>query len=231
MAKHKQTKPSTHKPSGRNNPLPIDEHPLPKRGTNGTDTPKHDTPSKPSGNSNANPAHAPFDAHNTDILTRQKHGSGGLSPDPERAQHQLDALAQTKWKPGQSGNPSGRPNDFVKGIALRIAQLRANKILTDKEQIKLEKLGIASADITVLESLILDWATSKNPIKQQMYLERIAGKVPNINLNAQMSEELVTRFKSKLTDSELERIAGGEDAFQILLDKLPDADDDDVIDA
>ena len=135
-----------------------------------------------------------------------------------------------QFKPGQSGNPGGRTPDLVKGIALRIAQLQAGKILSDKEQEKLRKLNIDTADITVLESIIVDWATSTNPIKQQLYVERVAGKVPNLNINAEINQNIVERFKSKLTDAELERIAAGEDAMEILFDKLPDIEDDNVID-
>jgi len=144
-------------------------------------------------------------------------------------------LEEYKWKPGQTGNPKGRSPDLVKSIAKRIAQLKAGKILSPKELQKLKKLGIADADITVIESIIVDWATSTNPIKQQMYIERLAGKVPNININAEISTALVSRFRSKFTDAELERIASGEDALEVLVDKLPDADtisgDDEVVDA
>ena len=145
---------------------------------------------------------------------------------PAWKQRQLDAIKDYKFQPGKSGNPSGRAPDLVKGIALRIAQLQAGRILSEKEQEKLKRLNIDTADITVLESIIIDWATSSNPLKQQLYVERVAGRVPNINLNAEISQGLVTRFKSKLTDSELEAIAGGADAMDILFDKLPDVEED-----
>lgn len=137
-----------------------------------------------------------------------------------------EAAAPYKFKPGQSGNPSGRPPDLVKGIAMRMGQLKAGEILSEAEQEKLVRLGLDKADITVIETIILDWATSSNPIKQQMYIERIAGKVPNVNINAEVSAALVTRFRSKFTDAELERIAGGEEALEILLEKLPDVSND-----
>ena len=127
--------------------------------------------------------------------------------------------------PGQSANPSGRAPDVVKAIAKRIAQLKAGKILGEKELDKLRRLGLDHADITVIESIILDWATSTNPIKQQMYIERIAGKVPNININAEVSAAVVSKFRNKLTDAELERIGAGEDALEILLEKIPDVPD------
>jgi len=143
-------------------------------------------------------------------------------------------------KPGQSGNPGGRTPDLVKGIAMRLGQLKAGKILSEKELVKLEKLGLDEADITVIESIVLDWATSTNPIKQQMYIERVSGKVPNININAEVSAAVVGKFRNKLTDAELERIGAGEDALEILLEKLPDVpdiqvqnglDDEEIIDA
>lgn len=133
-------------------------------------------------------------------------------------------------QPGQSGNPSGRPPDALKAIGLRIAQMKAGKILKPKEQEMLKSLGIDTADVTVIEHIMASLATSKNPMKVQMFMERVYGKMPNINLNAEISSGLVTRFKSKLTDSELEAIAGGADAMDILFDKLPDIEEDNVID-
>lgn len=149
---------------------------------------------------------------------------------PAWKQRQLDALKPYKFKPGQSGNPSGRAPDIVKGIAMRIAQLQVGKILDEKEIDKLKKLGLDSADMTVIENIILDWATSGNPIKQQMYIERISGRVPNVNINAEINAGLVTKFKNKFTDSELEAIAGGANAMDILFDKLPDVEEDNTID-
>jgi len=152
-----------------------------------------------------------------------------VSPSKQR---QLEALEPYKWQPGQSGNPSGRPPDLVKSIALRMGQLKADKILSENELEKLKRLGLDKAGVTVIENIILDWATSGDSNKQQLFVERFGGKVPNINLNAEISAGLVTRFKSKLTDSELEAIANGADAMDILFDKLPDIDtDDSIVDA
>ena len=127
--------------------------------------------------------------------------------------------------PGQSANPSGRAPDMVKGIAMRLGQLKAGKILSEKELEKLKRLGLDAADITVIESIVLDWATSTNPLKQQMYIERVAGKVPNININAEVSAAIVSKFRNKFTDAELERIGAGEDALEMLLEKIPDVPD------
>lgn len=133
-------------------------------------------------------------------------------------------LEPYKWQPGQSGNPSGRPKDPLKAIGLRIAQLKVGKTLKPKEQKYLQDFGLEMADLTTIEFIMAQLATSRNPAKIQMYLERTFGSVPRINLNAQISENLVQRFGSKFTDAELERIKSGEDALEILLDKLPDVD-------
>ena len=81
-------------------------------------------------------------------------------------------------------------------------------------------LGLDKNETTVLESIVTDWAMSLNPVKQQMFIERIFGKVPNININQNL--DIVVRFRRKFTDSELQVIASGGDALQILLDKIPD---------
>lgn len=138
--------------------------------------------------------------------------------------HLREDLEGYKWKPGQSGNPSGRPKDELKAIGLRIAQLRTGKILKPKEMQYLKDLGMDTADMRVIEFIMAQLATSRNPQKIEMFLDRVYGKAPNININAEISASLVTRFKSKLTDAELERIASGEDALEILLEKLPDVD-------
>lgn len=137
------------------------------------------------------------------------------------------------WKPGQSGNPSGRPRNVVKEVGERIALTNASRALNTKQKKLARDMGFNPKEITLIEALMLTLATSANPMKVALYLERTFGKVPNVNLNAQLSENLVQRFKSKLTDSELEAIGEGADVFEILLDKLPDASEDeseDIID-
>lgn len=141
-------------------------------------------------------------------------GRGGVIP-PEH----------TRFQPGKSGNPNGRPRDVVKEIGKMIASRRAGKALTERERKLAEDLDFNPKDITVLEQIMLSLATSKNPLKIALYLERTFGKVPNININAEINAALVTRFRSKFTDAELEDIAEGANPMDILLDKLPDVDD------
>lgn len=142
-----------------------------------------------------------------------------------------DPPAEYRFKPGQSGNPSGRPRDIVREIGKRIASAKANKSLKPKERKVAEDLGFDTNDLTLLEHIMLSLATSKNPLKIQMFFERVYGKVPNININAEVNAALVTRFRSKFTDAELEDIASGSNPMDILLDKLPDIDDAPRLDA
>jgi len=154
-------------------------------------------------------------------------------------EHARTVLAPHQFKPGHTGNPNGRPRDPVKEIGKRIARARAGKTLTDKERRIAKELGFDTEDITVLEQLMLGLAMSKNPNKIALYLERTYGKVPNININAEVNAALVTKFRSKFTDAELEAIAEGANPMELLFDKLPDVDDaprlgeddEDVIDA
>lgn len=132
-----------------------------------------------------------------------------------------------QFKPGQSGNPNGRPKDPVKEIGKRIARARATKALSEKERRRAEDLGFDPNDITLLEHLMLQLATSKNPYKVALYLERTFGKVPNININAEVNAALITKFRRKFTDAELESIADGANPMDILFEKLPDVDDQD----
>lgn len=136
-----------------------------------------------------------------------------------------EAAIPYQYKPGQSGNPNGRPKDVVKEIGKMIAARRAGKALTERERKLAEDLDFNPKEITVLEQIMLSLATSKNPLKIALYLERTFGKVPNININAEINAALVTRFRSKFTDAELEDIADGANPMDILLDKLPDVDD------
>lgn len=177
-------------------------------------------------NDTKNSAHNADNGKNSTQQTTQKQRSvGGLSPDPEQAQKQLAAITPHQFKPGQSGNPNGRPKDIVKEVGKRIASARASKALTDKERKLAADLDINPDEITLLEHIMLQLATSKHPLKIALYLERTFGKVPNININAEVNAQLVTKFRSKFTDAELEDIANGANPMDMLFDKLPDVDD------
>lgn len=129
-----------------------------------------------------------------------------------------------RFKPGQSGNPSGRPKDLLRSIGMKIAQKKAVKILSKEELELVRNLDMNPNDITVIEAVMTLLATSTNKDKLELFMDRTFGKVPNININAEISTALVTRFRSKFTDAELQRIASGEEALEILLEKLPDVE-------
>lgn len=152
-----------------------------------------------------------------------------LSPSKQR---QLEALESYKWKPGQSGNPLGRPKDHLRAIGMNIAAKKARKILSEEEMELIRQLDMNPNDVTVAETIMVMLATSMNKDKLELFLDRTFGKVPNININAEVSAQLLVKFKSKLTDAELQRIATGEDVLDILVEKLPDVDGDrDILDS
>ncbi len=140
-------------------------------------------------------------------------------------------LEEYKWRPGQSGNLSGRPKDIIKEIGKRIMKTRVGKVLNPKERKLAEDMDFQPDEITVLENMLLQMAMSKNPAKNIIFLERVFGKVPDINFNVQVNDDIVRRFRSKLTDAELERIVAGEDPLDILLEKIPDVDVIEIVDS
>ena len=136
------------------------------------------------------------------------------------------------FQPGTVPNPHGRPKDPLKALGLRIAQLKMNKVLNEKEEKYIQDLGMDTADLKVIEHIMLSLATSGHPAKLEMFLDRVYGKVPNININTEMSAILVSKFRAKFTDAELQRIVSGEDALEVLISKLPDVDQSyEIIDA
>jgi hypothetical protein len=152
-----------------------------------------------------------------------------FDPDAEKLaklrEHARTVLAPYQFQPGHTGNKNGRPRDIVKDVGKMIANKRAGKALSDRERKLAEDLDMNPNEITMLEQIMLSLATSKNPLKIALFLERTYGKVANININAEVNTALVMRFRSKFTDAELEDIADGANPMDILFDKLPDVDD------
>lgn len=157
-----------------------------------------------------------------------------VADDAPRPKSDASHLAQYKFPKGVSGNPSGRPKDIVKAIGQQIAAKKMGGALKPKQRELAEQMGFNTSDITLLEHLMLNLATSANPAKTALFLERTFGKVANININAEVDAQLVARFRNKFTDSELQAIADGESPMDILFDKLPNIDEspdsDDIVD-
>ena len=130
------------------------------------------------------------------------------------------------WPKGVSGNPAGRPpgtHDPVKELGRRIADSPILALVPEKQRKRMKRLGLlTNEDITVIETMIIDLATSRDHAKQAMFLDRVYGKVPNVNLN-QNADFDWTKYVDKFTDEELERIKQGESPLDILIGKIPDA--------
>lgn len=130
------------------------------------------------------------------------------------------------FQPGHAPHPgAGRPLgsvDPVKEIGKRIAETRIKIGLPTKIR---RKLGLDAAEITVLEGIMTELATSSNPAKLQMFLERTYGKVANINVNQNSTFDFM-KHADKFTDAELEAIKDGADPLEILFSKLPSAQED-----
>lgn len=127
------------------------------------------------------------------------------------------------FKPGQSGNPKGKPRGLGRTPVNELLDIIA------KHKIKLSptrkrKLGLTVDEITTLEHILLDWATSLTPAKQQMFIERYLGKMPNVNQNVNSNFDFM-KHADKFTDSELEEIKNGADPLDILFSKLPSVEE------
>jgi len=236
-----------------NRPLTLDDNPL---GTVNKQTSQPKSAKSEEGNG---VGHKSEGFSNTDSATRQEDtGSNPLSASatqrsdngvkdfqtlddvPEkldrfgRPMPKTEHLVPYHYKKGQSGNPSGRQKDVVRAIGQQIAARKISKALKPKEREMAEQMGFDTSEITLLENLMLKLAMSANPMKVALFLERTFGKVPNININAEMDATLVARFRQKFTDSELQAIANGESPMDILFEKLPDIDEspmsDDMVD-
>ena len=71
------------------------------------------------------------------------------------------------------------------------------------------RVTVGSHALTVAEAILRSWATSPDVRKQQLFIEYAYGKVPSTNnaLNIDMSA---------LTDEQLERLANGDDIYDVL---------------
>lgn len=161
-----------------------------------------------------------------DIKQAENTGDAQAStPDSHSIATTIVRRSNGQFQKGVSGNPSGKPVGAKPNPVKEILEVIANheiKITRARQK----RLGIDKDKLTTLEHIFLDWATSLSPAKQQMFIERVIGKVPNVNLNTNQNIDIVSKFKSKFTDSELESIAGGADALEILLSKLPDVSEE-----
>ena len=135
---------------------------------------------------------------------------------------------------GVSGNPAGRPIgsvDPLKEIGRKIADKRIQLHVPKKQQEQMRKLGIhpEGNDISIIESIMLHLASSDNPAKIAMFIERTYGKTANININQNSSFDFM-QHASKFTDSELEAIKNGADPISIISEKLLDVNElEDII--
>ena len=116
------------------------------------------------------------------------------------------------------GRPPKKQDDIIKELT---EVLMTHKVVLPTKVRR--KMNLDTSEITILENILLDWALSLNPAKQQMLIERVFGKVPVRNINENSGFDW-TKYVGKFTDAELERIKSGEDPLQILVSKIPDAD-------
>lgn len=131
------------------------------------------------------------------------------------------------FKPGPddrrhlSGRPAGAV-DPVKEIGRKIAEQRIKIGLPVKIR---KRLGLDADEMTILEGIMMELATSNNPAKLQMFLERTYGKVANVNVNQNSSFDFM-KHADKFTDAELEAIKDGADPLDILFSKLPSVNEE-----
>lgn len=126
-------------------------------------------------------------------------------------------------------NPAGRPPgsvDPLKEIGRKIAESRMQLKMTVAQRRELQKAGLLDDDTTLIEQVMALLATSSNPVKIQMFMERLYGKVANVNVN-QNSQFDFMKHANKFTDAELESIKVGADPLDILFAKLPDVNEKD----
>lgn len=117
-----------------------------------------------------------------------------------------------------SGNPvRGKP--FKKGGDPRINKFGRPKGFDEARKAAVEMLGekIVSADrsvaLTRFQMILMDWTNSRNFQKQKAMLE-LAGFFTRAGENLALNIDLRT-----LTNSQLERLAAGEDIYKVLMNK------------
>jgi hypothetical protein len=97
------------------------------------------------------------------IEQKSSNGNGSLAS--ANKQQRINRLKPFRFKPGQSGNPKGRPKSFdaFRELAQAIAK---------------ETVDADNAD-HVAEAILRDWAISDDIAKQKAFIEYAFGKVPD----------------------------------------------------
>lgn len=124
--------------------------------------------------------------------------------------------ADNSAEPKEKKKAGGKP--FVKGDP-RINRFGRPKGYDEARKAAIAMLGekIVSADRNVaatrFQMILMDWISSRNFQKQKAALE-LAGFFSNANGNLAMNVDL-----RALTNTQLERLAAGEDIYSVLLNK------------
>lgn len=116
-----------------------------------------------------------------------------------------------RWKPGQSGNPSGKPKipEALRGIA-SLTQLETTKLISKYARMTREELekAVREKNASVLELYIIavfsKGIENGDPVRLSFLLDRAIGKVPVVK---ETDEELAMRQElQNLSTQELIRI-------------------------
>ncbi len=141
--------------------------------------------------------------------------------------------ANGTFLPGVSPNPSGRPRgsgDPIREIGKKIAESRVKLKLSRADRKALVEAGLiddeSQKDVALIEQLMLTLALSSNPVKNKEFLDRTFGRTANVNINTNQSLDVVSKYRDKFTDSELDLISSGADPLEILIGKIPDIPDE-----
>jgi hypothetical protein len=125
------------------------------------------------------------------------------------------------WKPGQSGNPSGRPkNQFSFAKQFRNSFTKKASELEPTKKIA-QELGIDPKTITVGElyaiSMLTESMKGRDSIAKEI-INRIDGKIPDV-----VSVDITPTGIDKLNDEQLKRLA--QDAIKEMEDGSDDSTD------